>query len=314
MAAERVGIDDAKPPKEEQAWMVRGGKEGETVEHNLDHRVVTLGWGSWVADAPAQTFRDKEKLKSYIDKFYDSHKEPDWRESHKSSAVSDIWRFTNEINIDDYVVLPSHGLPKKDQRLAIGKVSGPTFRDRNQPKGAILRREVEWFTRELLRSEAQIDRTGTRRWTVVKLDLAQVKDALSRDPAAHGLDQDDYWTGDEAGVLPDDGVDVPEGAKTRVEVNRYERDPSARRQCLEHYDYTCQVCDLRFEERYGEFARGYMHVHHKVPLSQIEDHDNHRINPKVDLVAVCPNYHAMLHHHPRKPCDIETLKQFMKDA
>lgn len=84
--------------------------------------------------------------------------------------------------------------------------------------------------------------------------------------------------------------------------------------CLEHYDYRCEVCGLRFEERYGEFAREYMHVHHKTPLSQIDDHQNHRIIPEADLIAVCPNCHAMLHHHPDKPCDIKTLQQLMKDA
>ena len=115
-------------------------------------------------------------------------------------------------------------------------------------------------------------------------------------------------------MLSDDELEVPEGAKTRVEVNRYERDPKARRRCLEHYDYTCQVCDLKFEERYGAFACRYMHAHHIVPLSQIADHDNHTVNPETDLVAVCPNCHAMLHHRSRIPRTVETLGQLMAEA
>ena len=115
-------------------------------------------------------------------------------------------------------------------------------------------------------------------------------------------------------MLSANGHEVPEGAKSRVEVNRYERDRNARQKCLDHFDYTCQVCDLRFEDRYGEFAREYMQVHHKVLLSQIADHENYKVNPLTDLVAVCPNCHAMLHHHPDKPCTVEKLKQEMDRA
>ncbi len=309
MSAERVGIIPASPPREACAWLVRGGRKGETVEHNLEGEVVTLGWGDWVVDAPAESFRDKERLKSYLAQYYESNYQRGWTEKQKVTSCSGIWRFVNEINIGDLVVLPSFGLEKAHRWIRIGEVIGHPVRDPSQPRGARLRRGVKWFTKAVPISEVKIDRINARGWTVVRLDPGQVKDALSRH-----LADDYYWSGEEAGVLPADGTEVPEGAKTRVEVNRYERDPVARKRCLEHYHYTCQVCGLRFEERYGEFALGFMHVHHKTPLSQIDDHENHRINPETDLVAVCPNCHAMLHHHQDKPCDVETLQQLMKEA
>ena len=87
-------------------------------------------------------------------------------------------------------------------------------------------------------------------------------------------------SGEEAGARPlAVGSKIPEGAKSRIEVDRYERDPLARRLCLEHSCYTCQACGLRFEDRYGEIGRGFMHVHHKMPLSEIADHDNHAVDP-----------------------------------
>ena len=74
------------------------------------------------------------------------------------------------------------------------------------------------------------------------------------------------------------------------------------------------MCDLKFEDRYGQFSRGYMQVHHIMPLSQIPGHEIYKVNPSTALVAVCPNCHAMLHHHPDKPCTVETLKQEMEKA
>lgn len=302
---EIVGIDPKELPSGQRAWLVRGGRDGETMEHNIDCNVITLGWGNWVANAPISVFTKREELRDHIAQFYEERKEDnaDWSEGHKVTAVADIWSFTNEINIGDYVVLPSHGLPRGKAWLMIGEVTGRAVRDPNQPKGAKLFRKVDWRTAKLPTVETQI-KTAARRWAVLERDLDHVRNAL----------QGDCLSGDEAGVLPNDLTLVPSGAKTRVEVNRYERSSAARTKCLEHYNYTCQACGLKFEERYGEFAKEYMHAHHKVPLSQIEDHDNYEIDPTVDLVAVCPNCHAMLHYHPDKPCDVDTLRRLMQET
>ncbi len=97
-------------------------------------------------------------------------------------------------------------------------------------------------------------------------------------------------------------------------VNRYERDPVARSLCLGHFGYECQVCDLRFEERYGDVGREFMHVHHKTPLSEIADHDSHVVNPLEDLVPVCPNCHAMLHRPKGQTLTVEELRQRMDET
>jgi hypothetical protein len=85
----------------------------------------------------------------------------------------------------------------------------------------------------------------------------------------------------------------PEGAVTQVTVNKYERDPRARRACLDHFGYRCSVCDLDFEERYGELGRGFIHVPHLRELSTVGP--DYRVDPLDDLRPVCPNCHAMLH-------------------
>jgi hypothetical protein len=60
-----------------------------------------------------------------------------------------------------------------------------------------------------------------------------------------------------------------EGADTRVVINRYERNPIARKKCLDHYGFSCQVCGFDFKKSYGALAPGYIHVHHLQPLAQI---------------------------------------------
>ena len=134
--------------------------------------------------------------------------------------------------------------------------------------------------------------------------------------AIHGVDPGPYaaLSGDEAGVEPQDGHEIPEGAKTQVMVNRYERHPEARRRCLDHFGYECQVCGLRFEERYGELGREFMQVHHKLPLSEIADHDNYTVNPLEDLVPVCPNCHAMLHRPAGTTLTVEELRRRMDET
>ncbi len=97
-----------------------------------------------------------------------------------------------------------------------------------------------------------------------------------------------------------------EGAKRKRTVTTYERDPEAREACLEHHGRRCQVCGLAFEERYGDIGRGFIHVHHLVPLPTIGE--EHTVDPIHDLRPVCPNCHAMLHMRtPPIPIDQLTV-------
>lgn len=86
---------------------------------------------------------------------------------------------------------------------------------------------------------------------------------------------------------------LTEGAARTVQVNSYERNPEARRRCLENYGFRCIVCDFSFEDRYGSIGKRYIHVHHLVPLSKIGA--EYEVDPVRDLVPVCPNCHAMIH-------------------
>ncbi len=98
-----------------------------------------------------------------------------------------------------------------------------------------------------------------------------------------------------------------EGDVQKALVNKYERNSVARRECIEIFGYKCQVCGMDFEKKYGSIGRGYIHVHHIVPLSKIGK--GYQVNPKTDLITVCANCHAMLHRKVGgKILTIEELK------
>lgn len=96
-----------------------------------------------------------------------------------------------------------------------------------------------------------------------------------------------------------------EGAKKEVLVNRYERNEEARRVCLAHHGAVCQACEADMGSTYGPLGEGYVHVHHKVPLSEIGE--GYVVDPINDLVPVCPNCHAML-HRPERVLTVEELR------
>jgi len=99
-----------------------------------------------------------------------------------------------------------------------------------------------------------------------------------------------------------------EGALKKVYVNRYERDQEARNNCLKIHGCTCSACGMDFEKVYGNIGKGFIHVHHIVPISSIGN--EYMIDPAKDLVPVCPNCHAMLHHgEGGKVLTIEELKK-----
>jgi len=113
----------------------------------------------------------------------------------------------------------------------------------------------------------------------------------------------------EDALLPSELEDVAlrEGGKKLVAVNRYERNARARRLCLQKYGYRCVVCQFDFEEVYGEIGKGFIEVHHLIPLSEIGE--QYTVNPFDDLRPVCPNCHAMLH---RGNLSIEELQRIVE--
>ena len=68
------------------------------------------------------------------------------------------------------------------------------------------------------------------------------------------------------------------------------------------------ICGFDFEKTYGEIGKGFIHVHHIVPVSEIGE--SYRVDYEKDLIPVCPNCHAMLH---RKGGSVEGLKEIINN-
>lgn len=115
---------------------------------------------------------------------------------------------------------------------------------------------------------------------------------------------------EEVGLLDTYVAGLPEGARTTVFVNRYERSPVNRAACLAHYGARCFACQFDFRSVYGELGEGFAEVHHRVPVSQMGG--AYRIDPVRDLVPLCSNCHAMV-HRTDPPMEPEALRQLVHE-
>jgi hypothetical protein len=84
-----------------------------------------------------------------------------------------------------------------------------------------------------------------------------------------------------------------EGQEFSIEQSRYERNPIARKLCIEHFGARCQVCCFNFSLVYGQIGHGFIHVHHLIPI--YEQGGEYEVNPITDLIPLCANCHAMVH-------------------
>ena len=83
------------------------------------------------------------------------------------------------------------------------------------------------------------------------------------------------------------------GISKKADVNVYERNSAARKACLEFNGYKCKICGFESEKVYGKGFEHLIHVHHIKPIS--EQGGEYPVNPKTDLIPVCPNCHMALH-------------------
>ena len=107
---------------------------------------------------------------------------------------------------------------------------------------------------------------------------------------------------------PEDDDKLYEGALVKVMANKYERNQKARKECVAKKGYKCLVCGCDFEKAYGEIGKGFIHVHHVVPISSIGQ--EYELNVDTDLVPVCPNCHYMMHRKD-PPYTVEEMKKIM---
>lgn len=130
---------------------------------------------------------------------------------------------------------------------------------------------------------------------------------------AEALERLEWVTRDSTLLGEERGLQGPmlEGRTHRVTVHAFERNPVARRACIEHYGPRCVVCGFDFRAFYGPVADGFIHVHHVVPLAEIQR--QYAVDPVADLRPVCANCHAVI--HLGSECrTIDEVRDLIRDA
>ncbi len=109
-------------------------------------------------------------------------------------------------------------------------------------------------------------------------------------------------------ILEEIQIAYQEGeSKTRTSVY-YERSSALRQQVLSIHGYTCMGCEFNFEKTYGDWGKGYIHVHHLSPVSQA---GITKPDPKTDFAVLCANCHSMVHRKKDKMLGLDDLKQLI---
>jgi predicted HNH restriction endonuclease len=109
--------------------------------------------------------------------------------------------------------------------------------------------------------------------------------------------------------------DAEDEAQARTEggiqvklVKRKERDPSLRRDAIEIHGIVCQGCGFDFEATYGILGRGYIEVHHSMPLAAF---GVRKTDPASDLAVLCANCHRMVHRQRDVCLSLDELKAIL---
>lgn len=83
-----------------------------------------------------------------------------------------------------------------------------------------------------------------------------------------------------------------EGGKRVYTSIKLERDPRVREDALALHGFDCMACGFNFERTYGSWGKGFIEVHHVVPLAET---GRSKTDPTTDLVVLCANCHRMVH-------------------
>lgn len=176
-----------------------------------------------------------------------------------------LWNLYREMKPGDLVILTAHS-----RRLCVLEVVGDYY-----------------FGEE----DGLMGYPHQRTAALTPINADELWDAVGADVAKG---QNVRWT--LARCTPTEGggrASYTEGERYEVRSTAIERNPAARRKCLEHYGYCCAACTFDFEAEFGEIGQGYIHVHHRHDLALRSGPGC--VDPINDLVPLCPNCHAMVH-------------------
>ena len=197
----------------------------------------------------------------------------------------------NEVKQDLIAILTINGPLKTAivyQKLAEYWQLNTTEKQKLRSDRPLFQHEIRWARQELV-AQNVIDTTKTAGRGIWQLSNTELRPIIAK--------ADEITTTEK----------YLEGAATTVLVNSYERNNRARTACLSHFGYKCQICTFDFQASYGAIGQEAIHVHHLVPLSEIDK--EYEIDPIKDLLPVCPNCHYIIHRRapPFAPHEVRAM-------
>lgn len=117
-----------------ELWTVRAGRYGEQESTCINEGLITIGWN----DLPnLNKFKTREELFNAFQKIYQGNSNV-----KTGITVGQVWRFANEIAIDDLIALPSKSQPI----IHIGRVIGDyKYEKKYKDEEVIHWRSVKWL-------------------------------------------------------------------------------------------------------------------------------------------------------------------------
>ena len=243
----------------------------EAMRISMEKGVVAIGW-SEVGDLGLAKPKSQTDITQMIKQAH-----PELKNAHLGGPS--LWNFYKRVSIGDLVVLTASGARKK-----VFEVIGDYF-----------------FSDE---SESIEGYCHQRAAQLTHLNA----DELWKECGESYLQgQNQRWTFAQCRDTPEALETVyEEGGRYEVRSTAIERNPEARAKCLDHYGYSCLLCQFNFEEEFGAEGRAFIHVHHRIEISRSSG--KHYVDPIRDLIPLCPNCHAMA-HRKRPAFDIDVLEK-----
>ena len=138
---------------------------GKYTEVFLNNGYVAIGW----FDDPLNDFSDKNEIIKKYDEIFSTD-----IKMRKSQNVGQIYRFLNELKIDNFVITPYN-----DQRLIVGRIISEPYFEKDESTPYYYRIKVKWFDKEINRTNFSIPLQNTLRSSLTVYNVYQVDEVLS---------------------------------------------------------------------------------------------------------------------------------------
>ncbi|WP_129642683.1 restriction endonuclease [Peristeroidobacter agariperforans] len=114
-------------------WMARGDG-GRLYDAFQDRGIIAIGWAELINAQPGMSRKELAEIYARV--------RPDLKQGTIISGASQVWRFINEITIDDFCIT----YDPTARKYAIGKVTGDFVAKLDpQDRGVALLRKVKWL-------------------------------------------------------------------------------------------------------------------------------------------------------------------------